>query len=131
MSVFGRRNQRGRIRPLNGAVGGVYGSSVAGTFVRDAVNGTDSVDFVVIGDSNAMFTSVGWSGGIIRALHNRGATMYATAIYPGGNVLAATPAYPGGFLRKYVAASTGDPISPTGLGCGAADQNCRQSPAVR
>lgn len=111
-SVFGRRDQHGRTRPLTG--GGseaVSGSHMFGTFLRAAIAGASFLDIVVVGDSNAAYGSMGWAGGLIRALHARGASMYATGLFPGGNVLAGSPQHQGSVARTYKNATTG--ASPT------------------
>lgn len=70
----------------------VYGSTRARQFLRDLVNGTDSVDIITIGDSNALSPAgygfhVAWH----RALGMyAGAQMYATPLLPGGNFLNST-----------------------------------------
>lgn len=69
---------------------GLYGSNRAGQFLRDVVNGTDSVDIITIGDSNALNPAgygyhVAWHRALGMYL---GAQMYATPLLPGGNYLA-------------------------------------------
>ena len=72
---------------------GVNGSTRAGVFLRDAVNGTDSVDIITIGDSNTGFQSAGvpasaaYAYGYTCGLHRAlgcfmGIPMYATALIP-------------------------------------------------
>lgn len=76
---------RNRINPVSGlnavSSSGVYGSSKAGTFLKDALNNTDSVDVVIFGDSNA--GSPGYSGytsAWSHALSSLGIPLYATPI---------------------------------------------------
>jgi len=71
---------------------GVTGSSRAGSFLRDLVNGTDSVDIITIGDSNALSPGgYGYHVAWHRALGMyAGAQMYATPLLPGGNFLNTT-----------------------------------------
>lgn len=71
---------------------GITGSARAGSFLRDLINGVDSVDIITIGDSNALQPgSYGYHVGWHRALGMyAGATMYATPLFPGGNFLNGT-----------------------------------------
>lgn len=134
MSVFGRRNQRGRIRPLNGQMS-TSGSARSGSFIRDAISGSDSVAIVTIGDSNSIYAqadpdgagaytaaSMGWTSGWARALHALGAQMYASPLMPtlagagtgttGTNMVAGTftqfPVYAGSPLSNKGALDTTD-----------------------
>lgn len=68
---------------------GINGSGRAGSFLRDLINGTDSVDIITIGDSNALQPAgYGYHVAWHRALGMyAGATMYATPLLPGGNFL--------------------------------------------
>lgn len=68
---------------------GLYGSSLPGTFLRDAINGNDSLDIVTIGDSNAGFSyggfgggGGGWTRGWYRALNALGANTYSSPLMP-------------------------------------------------
>lgn len=74
------------------APNGVAGSTRAGQFICDAINGTDSLDVIVMGDSNAGWVTTGASGmyfaygytcGLLNALGNLGARQYATSIIAG------------------------------------------------
>jgi len=61
---------------------GVYGSSRAGRMLSDVITGTDSVDIVVFGDSNAGSDSgCGYTVGWQKALTAFGAPIYATPLY--------------------------------------------------
>lgn len=63
----------------------VYGSKVPGQFLDDLANGRDSVDFVVVGDSNtgsAIADMWGFHNGIQQALFVRGYNYYGTPIVP-------------------------------------------------
>lgn len=64
---------------------GVYGSSRAGEFIQDAIAGTDSVDVVTIGDSNAGNPATyGYQVGLERTLaFTYGIPPYATPLCPG------------------------------------------------
>lgn len=74
---------RERIKPLSdSAVVGLYGSTRAGTFIKDVVAGTDSVDVITIGDSNTGYNNCGISTGFREALGYRGALQYATCLTP-------------------------------------------------
>lgn len=70
---------------------GTYGSNAAGRFLKDLMAGTDSVDIITIGDSNAMRNDYGYTAGWHRALgYYCGSTMYATPLFAASNYLAAT-----------------------------------------
>ena len=74
-----------------GIVPGIYGSGRAGQILSDAVAGTDSVDIVVFGDSNAgSSANCGYTVGWQKAMAAFGAQIYATPLAPcssedGGN----------------------------------------------
>jgi len=60
---------------------GVYGSNKAASFLRDAINGTDSLDIVIFGDSNAGSPgTAGYSFGWTSALSSLGVPLYATPL---------------------------------------------------
>lgn len=69
----------------------VFGNTTAGTFLRDAMSGNDSVDIVTIGDSNAGFLNTsasgagyGYTAGLHKAMcYGLGARIYATPLFPG------------------------------------------------
>lgn len=71
----------------HGSATGFYGSTFANQFIKDVVSGRDSLDVIVVGDSNSGFTQTGgssasgftyaWEKGLIDA----GAAPYATAVY--------------------------------------------------
>jgi hypothetical protein len=62
-------------------VPGVFGSTRAGTFISDAISGSDSVDIVVFGDSNAgSAASCGYTFGWSSAMSALGAPTYATPL---------------------------------------------------
>ncbi len=52
------------------------------TFVSSAIAGTDSVDFIVAGDSNTNFGGWGWTDGLAHALRAAGASDYSTPLLP-------------------------------------------------
>jgi len=61
---------------------GLYGSSRASTFLRDVINGTDSVDIITFGDSNTGSDSLfGYTYGWIEALNSFGANLYSTGLF--------------------------------------------------
>jgi hypothetical protein len=67
----------------NTAEPGVYGSSRAGQILSDAIAGTDSVDIVVFGDSNAGSPAgAGYGVGWQKAMTSFGAPIYATPLAP-------------------------------------------------
>lgn len=68
---------------------GLYGSSLPGTLIRDAITGTDSLDFITIGDSNAGFSyngfgggGGGWTRGLLRSMNALGAQTYSSGLMP-------------------------------------------------
>ena len=68
---------------------GIYGSTLASTFFKDAVNGADSLDVVTIGDSNAGYSfggfgggGGGWTRGMLLGLNNAGAPTYGSGMAP-------------------------------------------------
>lgn len=71
--------------PLGPLPSGAYGSTVAGQFLQDAKAGRDSLDIVVIGDSNAgQGSNYGYTAGLDRALgYGMGIPNYATPLSPG------------------------------------------------
>lgn len=63
----------------------VYGSSRASTFLKDLDSGTDSLDVLVIGDSNAGQNEWGYTAGMDNALGTGlSITSYATPLLAGG-----------------------------------------------
>lgn len=64
---------------------GVYGSNKAGTFLKDAINGVDCLDIILMGDSNISSGEYGYSSGFSRVLFDfLKAPEYATALFPTG-----------------------------------------------
>ena len=62
-----------------------FGSQRPSQFFRDLANGVDSLDIVVVGDSNtgsALADMWGYHHGLQQALYTRGYTMYATPVLP-------------------------------------------------
>jgi hypothetical protein len=62
-----------------------YGSRRPNQFVRDLYNNVDSLDIIVIGDSNsgsALAGGYGYMSGLQQALSNMGASCYGTALFP-------------------------------------------------
>jgi hypothetical protein len=67
----------------NSAVPGVYGSRRVGQFLRDVTTQTDSVDIIMVGDSNTNIDGWGWADGFNFALQTyTSAVEYATPITP-------------------------------------------------
>lgn len=63
----------------------VYGSRRPCDFLTDLSNGSDSLDVLVIGDSNTMSASAGAYGyhnGLSQAFQNKGWNCYGTSVYP-------------------------------------------------
>ena len=77
----------------NSDIPGVYGSRRASVFLRDAIAGTDSIDVMVIGDSNAgtypsatAANGSGYTVGVARALQSLGIPIYATPLLAAGKI---------------------------------------------
>ncbi len=77
----------------NSDIPGVYGSRRASVFLRDAIAGTDSIDVMVIGDSNAGYfasstaaSGQGYTVGVGRALQSLNIPIYATPLIPAGKI---------------------------------------------
>jgi hypothetical protein len=67
-------------------ISGFYGDNRAAWFLKDAINGLDSVDIAVFGDSNAGSNDYGYTNAFDRVLsYQFGATMYATPLLSQGN----------------------------------------------
>jgi len=63
----------------------LFGSTAAGRFLVDAMNGTDSIDIIGIGDSNTGWNDYGYLAGLDRALgFSYGIPTYASGLSPGG-----------------------------------------------
>lgn len=63
----------------------VYGSDKASRFMSDLASGTDSLDIVLLGDSNtgsAISDMWGYHHGLHQTLNDRGYTCYATPVLP-------------------------------------------------
>jgi T4-like virus Myoviridae tail sheath stabiliser/IPT/TIG domain len=63
----------------------VYGNSRAGQFLKDLVDENNSLDIIIIGDSNtgsALAGGWGYQAGLSEALNNLGATCYGTPLAP-------------------------------------------------
>jgi len=63
----------------------MWGSRRAAQMLSDLAAGTDSVDFIVIGDSNTMSASAnawGYHNGFSQALNDKGWNVYGTPVYP-------------------------------------------------
>jgi hypothetical protein len=71
------------------SMNGVYGSSLASTFLRDAAGGADSVDVITIGDSNTGYSYLGaggggggWTRAWLRNMNAFGIQTYASPLMP-------------------------------------------------
>ena len=63
----------------------VYGSTTPSKFIKDLASGADSVDFVVVGDSNtgsAVAGMWGYHNGLQQTLNDKGFTCYGTSVFP-------------------------------------------------
>ena len=70
----------------------LFGSTASGRFLVDAMNGTDSIDIIGIGDSNTGYNNYGYLAGLDRVLgYSYGIPPYASGLSPGG--LASGPSY--------------------------------------
>jgi len=74
----------------------LYGSGIPSTFLIDAANGDDSLDIIVIGDSNAGSNDYGYTVGWDRYLgYELGCDMYASPLLGGGgDYILSGPTYP-------------------------------------
>lgn len=81
-----RRRSRGLAAnniPINRKpVAGIVGASTASGFLRDMMNGVDSVDILFVGDSNTDYSAHGYVTGMGNALQQAGARCYGTMVYP-------------------------------------------------
>ena len=80
---------RRNVRQNRNLAPAVYGSTLSAQFFKDAVSGTNSLDIITIGDSNAGYSyggfgggGGGWTRGILRGLNNAGAPTYGSAMAP-------------------------------------------------
>lgn len=78
---------------LSGADSYVYGSTRASQMLKDAIAGTDSIDVMVIGDSNAGYfasstaaSGQGYTVGVARALQSLNIPIYATPLIAAGKI---------------------------------------------
>ena len=79
------RNRLKQLEDSQTALNNVYGSTKASKFLQDLETGQDSIDFVVIGDSNtgsAVAGMWGYHNGLQQALNNKGYTCYGTSVFP-------------------------------------------------
>ena len=96
---------------------GFYGSRRAGAMLRDAVAGTDSLDVIVIGDSNATFPG---SGGYNNAWHRVFNTtlrvpIYATPLFCGGMTNVGAPTAVAATLRDSAGLGIGASSTAAGI----------------
>jgi hypothetical protein len=74
------------------AIMGITGSSVASTFLKDLKAGRDSLDIVVIGDSNAGNNNYGYTTALYRSIGGlAGVDPYASPLFFGAGHLFTTP----------------------------------------
>ena len=88
-----------------GSVGignGIYGSSLASAFIKDAIAGTDSLDVLTIGDSNMGYEDSGYSAGLRYALSMHGVHQYATGLAPFADATSTGNNRVGGNFTEYV-----------------------------
>ena len=82
-SLRTRPIQNYQLPPFAGPV--AYGSRRASQFFQDLASGANSLDIIVIGDSNTMSASAGSYGyhnGLSQAMQNKGWNCYGTPVYP-------------------------------------------------
>ena len=91
-----RNRTRSLFSNVDRDIPGFYGSTRAAQFIKDVVSGTDSLDVVVIGDSNAGSNDYGYTVGWDRYMgYQLGCDMYATPLLGGGGDYILTgPTYP-------------------------------------
>jgi len=63
-------------------VGGIVGQQTASGWLRDTLNGIDSVDILFVGDSNTDYSAHGYVTGMGNALQSLGAPCYGTMVFP-------------------------------------------------
>jgi hypothetical protein len=85
--VFNSTSKRGDYNgyftnSLNQQGVGVYGSTMANKFLQDAKVGLDSVDVVIVGDSNSGYNNSGWQYGWEKSMADNGMFPYATSLIP-------------------------------------------------
>ncbi len=104
---------------------GVIGYARASDFLRDAQAGVDSVDFLLIGDSNTCHEGYGWLDGLVHGCVHAGIPYYGSPIYPMvsvANGLGYGVVHSGGTLMTSDPDGTGDIAPYTTLpACPAAD----------
>ena len=72
----------------------VFGSTRASTFINDLHSGTDSLDVLVIGDSNGGQNEYGYTGGTDNALRSAlSSSQYSTPLIAGGRFWGAPDSY--------------------------------------
>ena len=79
------RNRLKQLEDSQTALNNVYGSTKASKFLQDLAAEQDSIDFVVIGDSNtgsAVAGMWGYHNGLQQALNDKGYTCYGTSVFP-------------------------------------------------
>lgn len=90
----------------------LYGSSRPARFVKDLASGADSLDIVVIGDSNTGSAQVGmwgYQGGFSQAMFELGWLCYGLPIFPTMSGLSASSAATGGWnCSAFLYAPTGN-----------------------
>ena len=94
---------------------GLYGSTAANKFLQDAKNGSNSVDIVILGDSNAGYNNTGWLYAWEKGMVDAGALPYATSLNPSMHT-AATNIYAGSGIG--VTYATDQAANPAWLGLG-------------
>jgi len=104
---------------LSNSVSGpkVYGSTVPAQMILDAANGTDSLDVIVISDSNATFPA---NGGYNNAWHRVFNTtlrvpVYATPLFCGGMTSASAPTAVMGISRDVAGLGIGASSTAAGI----------------
>ena len=92
-----RKAMLGSSSALNGPA--VFGSTRASTFIKDLQTGTDSLDVLVIGDSNGGQNEYGYTGGTDNALRSALSIQpYSTPLQPGGRFWGASSNFPAGII---------------------------------
>ena len=93
-------NLSGGVDQAVASVPGMYGSRVAGQMLLAAINGTNSVDFVTFGDSNAGMNG-GWQVGWEYAVNSR-VSVYATPLLMMDCYATNEVTRIGGLINRYV-----------------------------
>ena len=95
---------------------GVSGCTKISDWIHDAANGIAGLDIVTIGDSNQNFNGTGWTDGLMHALLEAGAIMYATPLAPSALVNGVEIGYKCRYVATGITGSLGSFASGRAVG---------------